>query len=246
MTTYYAMPKKPQFGFSLIEMAVVLVVLTIILTVIAQPVANQIESRKIADTQKKLEEVKEALYGYAQTKGRLPRPAISATDGKELAADCAAPLNCVGFIPWVTLGIDKADAWGGIIRYTVTQNLSSDTLFMLATVGDREVVTRNDTGTASLVATKVAAIVWSHGKRNFGTDAENGGMRPNTSVTNTDESHNNTLPAIGTPAIAAGLGVYSRLPSDSTAIAGGEFDDLVSWIPTSILMGKMVQAGKLP
>jgi prepilin-type N-terminal cleavage/methylation domain-containing protein len=240
------MPKRHLFGFSLIEMAVVLVVLTIILTVIAQPVANQIESRKIADTQKKLEEVKEALYGYTQTKGRLPRPAISATDGRELLADCATDLNCVGFIPWVTLGVDKADAWGGIIRYSVTPVLSSETPFLLATVGDREVVTRDGAGTASLLATKVAAIVWSHGKRNFGTDAENAVMRPNTSVTNTDESHNNTLPAIGVPAAAAGRGVYSRLPSDNAAITGGEFDDLVSWIPTSILMGKMVQAGKLP
>jgi prepilin-type N-terminal cleavage/methylation domain-containing protein len=247
MTTNYAMPKKPQFGFSLIEMAVVLVVLTIILTVIAQPVANQIETRKIADTQKKLEEVKEAIYGYALIKGRLPRPAVSAMTGTELTATCATDLDCVGFIPWVTLGIDKADAWGGIIRYTVTPALSSDTLFLLPTAGNREVVTRNDTGTASLLATKVAAIVWSHGKRNFGTDAENGAARPNTSVTNTDESHNNTLPAIGgATAVTAGLGVYSRLPSDNAAITGGEFDDLVSWIPTSILMGKMVQAGKLP
>jgi prepilin-type N-terminal cleavage/methylation domain-containing protein len=254
MITYYAMPKKPQFGFSLIEMAVVLVVLTIILTVIAQPVANQIESRKIADTQKKLEDVKEALYGYALVNGRLPRPAISNVNGIE-AGPCATDIACTGFIPWATLGIDKSDAWGAIIRYTVTPAFSSPTFFQLDTSvnpSTKDVITRNSVGATSQLAANVVAVVWSHGKRNFGTDADTGTVRPNTSSGNADEIHNDTLPtATLSPAIpgvsgTAGTLVYSRLPSDNTTITGGEFDDLVSWIPTSILMGKMVQAGKLP
>jgi hypothetical protein len=30
------------------------------------------------------------------------------------------------------------------------------------------------------------------------------------------------------------------------AAAGGEFDDRVAWLGTSMLFGRMVQAGKLP
>lgn len=241
--------KAAVTGFSLIEMAVVIVVLTIILAVIAQPVANQIETRRVADTQRKLEEVKEALYGYALAKGYLPRPATSATNGTEMAA-CATEELCTGLIPWRTLGIEKSDAWGAIIRYSATQAMTTATAaavptFTLSTGGSKDVLTRSTSGAQSELASKVAAVVWSHGKRNFGTDAETGIPRPpNTSATNTDEAHNNTVPAIG--AYPIGTAVFSRLPTDNTATPGGEFDDLVSWIPTSILMGKMVQAGRLP
>jgi prepilin-type N-terminal cleavage/methylation domain-containing protein len=243
------LPRAKQ-GFSLVEMAVVLVVLTIILAVIAQPVANQIETRRIVDTQKKLEEVKEALYGFALVNGRLPGPAISATNGAAVAT-CANEVACTGFIPWATLGIDKGDAWGTVVRYTVTPAFVNAT-FPLTASSTKDVITRNTGGATSQLAANVVAVVWSHGKRNFGTDGDSGVMRPNTSAGNADEIHNNTLPAATlSPAIvgvtgAAGTLVYSRTPSDNAAAPGGEFDDLVSWIPTSILMGKMVQAGKLP
>ncbi len=236
-------------GFSLVEMAMVIVVLTIILAVIAQPVANQIETRRVVDTQKKLEDVKEAIYGFTLVNGRLPRPAVSATDGSEIAT-CATETGCTGFIPWSALGVDKADAWGTTIRYSATPAMANGS-FMLSTTGTKDVVTRNGAAAAAL-ATNVAAVVWSHGKRNFGTDAQSNATRPNIATGNTDEIHNNTLPAITfSPTIplvtgAGGTAVFSRLPADNAAPAGGEFDDLVSWIPTSILMGKMVQAGKLP
>jgi hypothetical protein len=37
----------------------------------------------------------------------------------------------------------------------------------------------------------------------------------------------------------------SRNPS-SPGAPGGEFDDIVSWLPTGILFNRMVAAGKLP
>ncbi len=248
-------------GFSLVEMAMVIVVLTIILTVIAQPIANQVETRRIADTQKKLEEVKEALYGFALVERRLPRPAMSATNGIEMGV-CASEVACTGFIPWTTLGIDKSDAWGSIIRYTVTPAFASNTRFLLSVkpppdIGNpptKDVVTRNGGGALPL-ATGVVAVVWSHGKRNWGmTDAVSPVERPNDGIGNIDETHNrNTLQALNPPVAGissvAGTVVFSRLPSNNTNVSdnpGGEFDDLVSWIPTSILMGKMLQAGQLP
>ena len=247
-------------GFSLVEMAVVIVVLSIILAVIAQPVANQIETRRIADTQKQLEVIKEALYGFALVNKRLPRPVPipdtrPATEkGTELATDCVTDVPCTGFIPWVTLGIDKNDAWGSIIRYSVTPAMTPVTTsaFNLSIGGTKDVVTRNGAGGVSILASNVAAVVWSHGKRNWGiADAETLVERPNDGVGNIDETRNRNTLAMLSPAVAgvstvAGTVVFSRLPTDNAAAPGGEFDDLVSWIPTSILMGKMVQAGKLP
>jgi len=37
-----------------------------------------------------------------------------------------------------------------------------------------------------------------------------------------------------------------RAPTEGTAASGGEFDDLVIWLPPGILFNRMVQAGRLP
>ena len=42
-------------GFSLIEIAVVLVILTILLTAVAVPIASQVNQRRVAETQRMLD-----------------------------------------------------------------------------------------------------------------------------------------------------------------------------------------------
>ena len=39
---------------------------------------------------------------------------------------------------------------------------------------------------------------------------------------------------------------FSRIHSNNTTASGGEFDDIVVWIPLNTLMSRMVAAGKLP
>lgn len=59
--------KKAQHGFSLIELAIVLVIVTILVGGLAVPLSAQIEARRIAETRKIMEEAREALMGYAMT-----------------------------------------------------------------------------------------------------------------------------------------------------------------------------------
>ncbi|MHB1052540.1 MAG: prepilin-type N-terminal cleavage/methylation domain-containing protein [Thiobacillus sp.] len=54
-----------QRGFTLIEMAIVLVIITILIGGLAVPLSAQIQARRIAETQKTLNEARESIIGYA-------------------------------------------------------------------------------------------------------------------------------------------------------------------------------------
>jgi len=129
-------------GFSLVEIAVVLVILTILLSTLAMPIAGQLRQRRMSETQRLLDMAQQALIGYASANGRLPCPA---TDGATIgsvnsfgderfasAGDSALTGKCeywAGYLPAVALGLSPldsqgfmVDAWGlraNRIRYAV-------------------------------------------------------------------------------------------------------------------------------
>ena len=99
-------------GSSLVEIAVVLIIITLLLTMVAVPLATQIEQRRVEDTQKFLENAKDALYGFAAANGRLPCPATAGSSGQEAPLGGGVCTTMVGFLPAVTLGITPVDASG--------------------------------------------------------------------------------------------------------------------------------------
>jgi prepilin-type N-terminal cleavage/methylation domain-containing protein len=128
-------------GFTLIEIAVVLVILTILLATLAIPITTQLNQKRAAETQKMLDLAQQALIGYASANGRLPCPA---TDGVTVGAvnsfgderfavgGTATNGQCeywTGYLPAVALGLSPldsqgfmVDAWGlpqNRIRYAV-------------------------------------------------------------------------------------------------------------------------------
>jgi hypothetical protein len=56
-------------------------------------------------------------------------------------------------------------------------------------------------------------------------------------VTNVDEDANGN---------GDGKNFYERTPTPDASAPGGEFDDMLIWIPTSALLSRMVAARKLP
>ena len=58
---------KHQQGFTLIELAIVLVIVTILVGGLAMPLSAQIQARRIAETNKTLAEAREAILGFAMT-----------------------------------------------------------------------------------------------------------------------------------------------------------------------------------
>jgi prepilin-type N-terminal cleavage/methylation domain-containing protein len=110
-------------GFSLIEIAVVLVILSILLAVVAVPLATQVTQRKVLATQFGLESAQKALLAFAAANGRLPCPATdgaagtSNSLGDESFASGSSALDgvCarfVGFLPAVALGLSPVDSEG--------------------------------------------------------------------------------------------------------------------------------------
>ena len=246
-------------GFTLIEMAIVLIILTLVVGGALMPLNAQIEQRRRTETQKMLEEIKEALIGFAVANGRLPCPAIAASNGMEDPADAAGGNACTnpnGFVPAVTLGIMPIDdhgfaidGWGSRIRYAVTQANSN-----AATTSD---------GIKNAVA--ISSGITYTGMSAFSPDLHV--CASSTGVTTTDcgTTAGNTLTA-SAPALIYSLGpnwstggtgndeaenldadvvFVSHVPSPATS-PNGEFDDMLVWISPNILFNRMVAAGRLP
>jgi prepilin-type N-terminal cleavage/methylation domain-containing protein len=245
--SFYSLKQKKsrERGFTLTEIAIVLLIIGLVAGSMLGPLTKQIERRRINDTQKILEENRDALLGIAVTRGYLPCPAISATDGNEGQRNptSGACINLRGYLPWTILGTPKSDSWGQLLRYAVSSPFanSSNKLTFSAT-GDMTI--QSSSSPAVNLATTVPIIILSHGPNGIGAIQENGIPIAKTSTTNTDEKTN-----ITSATVTSAKTFVSRVPSEVTdkiKNPGGEFDDIVMWIPTSILFGRMLAAGQLP
>lgn len=217
---------KRYAGFTLIEVAIVTAVLTLLLGGLLIPLAAQVDQRRYSETRKSLEEVKDALLGFAQVNGRLPCPGRPDGSGIEQAPPCQE-----GPLPWGTLNIPGRDAWGREFRYGVSPALTQAPVrFSSATV--LQVV--DSVGTNRVLADRVAAVVFSTGKNGnlAQIPAESADEAQNASQNGRFVSRNVT---------AGGAGC-----SDTTAgNAFCEFDDIVIWISPFVLFTRMDQAGQI-
>src|SRR5258708_36526884 len=81
-------------GFSLVELAVALAIIALLLAGALIPLSTQIDVRNTADTQRNMEPIKEAIFGFAQANGRLPCPAHGATpSGTVDTTTCPGPIS---------------------------------------------------------------------------------------------------------------------------------------------------------
>lgn len=104
-------------GFTLIEIAIALLVLAVLVTFLAIPTGSKIDEEKRIETQKNLETIREALIGFAAINGRLPCPdyrndPTAAAYGTEDCDTLHIKPNQEGYLPWKTLGMSETDAWG--------------------------------------------------------------------------------------------------------------------------------------
>jgi type II secretory pathway pseudopilin PulG len=180
------------------------------------------ERAQLAATTQALDEAREALMGFAVVNGRLPRPAISGIDGNERPPCGTDETICTGLVPWVTLGVPKLDAWAKILRYSVTPAFANAP-FVATTTGTKRIQTRDADGNLIDVFVSVPAVLFSHGKANFGT-TDRGTAIANLSTTNADEASNNTGAAGG----PLGTTFVQREATVDTDAPGGEFDDIVT------------------
>lgn len=184
-------------------------------------------------------EAKEALLGYAMTHGRLPRPAISAEDGREMPAPCSQD-SCSGILPWVTLGVHGSDAWGKLLRYSVSPDFTRRILTGGA-VADRRILGRDSAGEIYFIVGSercdrnsrcAPAVVFSSGKNNLGISAI-GMPLANGALNNRDEQQNDSDVR----------DFFARRRELRTQVPGGEFDDIVAWVPLQTLFRRIEASG---
>lgn len=110
--------KDRQAGLTLLEMAIVLVVLGIILGMTLPLLSELSRHRHFRVTTRELEEIRDALVGYAGIHGRLPW-ADTNGDGTGDAG------QVTGALPFLELGVGPADAWRTTYFYDVNQTLTT-------------------------------------------------------------------------------------------------------------------------
>src|SRR4051812_39678157 len=100
-------------GFSLVEIAVVLVIVGFLIGGLLAPLAIQTEQRTYSDTQKRLEYAREELLGFAISNGRLPCPASASSNGDESPSGGGTCTNYSdGYLPARALGVTQVDSSG--------------------------------------------------------------------------------------------------------------------------------------
>ncbi len=218
-------------GFSLLEMAVALVIVGLLLGGLLSSLATLQQRQREERTERQLAEIRDALTAFAVQQLRLPCPAEPGTPSDVPGAGIErppTPTGCAGgssgVLPWATLGLPEADAWGRRFSYRVTPGLAAVApAFTLASVGDN--VLRNGAGV--VLATAAPAVVVSHGRNAAGSRGPSGAPAP--PGTDANELENTD----GDEVFVA-----------ETPTAG--FDDLVVWVPTTVLMHRLLAAGRLP
>lgn len=244
-------------GFSLVEMAVALVILGFLLGGLAMPLRTAVEQGRRDATRRQIDEAIEALIGFAAARGYLPCPAEPTSGGEESRTAAAPTAPCAlrhGFVPAVALGLQGPvnedglllDGWNNPLRYSVTHaDADGDGVWDFTGAGEMA-----DVGMADLSATlricgqaacgsvraeKIPAVIYSLGRH--------------AAFTSADELENG-----GEATVAGGpSGREYGVGNDANFVAtfyndvpGAEFDDIVQWLSPNILFARLVAAGRLP
>jgi type II secretory pathway pseudopilin PulG len=226
---------KPMRGFTLVEIAVVFVIIALLLGMLVVPLSTQVDQQRIGDTQKHARTITEAILGFAVANGRLPCPATATTAsttagaGLENKAGAACGIT-EGVVPWTTLGVQETDSWGQRYTYRVTPAFADDPAGGLQAsfqLTDNGGITVTSGGAAPItIATNVAAVMVSHGKNGIGGYKSDGTQVAGAAGDELENADNDTT-------------FISKLPEPT-------FDDLIVWVSSNVLKSRMVAAGRLP
>lgn len=235
-------------GFTLVELAIVTLIVGILMGSGLIGMSAYMKNQQVKETQRLIDEAREALLGYAAANGRLPCPATAASAGVEAPPGGGACTNADGFLPHVTLNMPGGqnnglllDAWASPIRYavttasggaaTTTDGIKGLLMSTFATAADLKVCSTSTgitatacSSPATTLASNAVAVIYSLGA-NAGTGVAG---RPDEAA---NQDGNRTF--------------VSHPPAESGA-PNGEFDDILTWIGPPYLFNRMLQAMRLP
>jgi prepilin-type N-terminal cleavage/methylation domain-containing protein len=237
-----------QYGFTLVEMAIVITIMAFMAVGGAMVLSSQYELKRMSDTEQTLRAAKEALIGFAQVHGRLPCPATGTSAGQEAVGVAGACLTDVdvngyyGFLPATTLGLARggaavcggsgylADAWAACVRYAVSR-AGSNAATKVNGIRDHPMTTYSpnlricrQNSCSDVLSNNLVVVLYSTGRTGLASPVSG-----NDQLENLDNDRDFVV----------------RELSDAQH-SRGEFDDIVEWVPVTTLIPRMVQAGRLP
>lgn len=232
--------RRAHAGFTLIEIAIALFVISMILGGMLVPLATQVDQRQVSDTEKSLQEIREALIGFAVAKGYLPCPDTGTNGSENVAASgqCTTISGGIAYgrIPYLDLGLGNSDVWGN--RYTYYVNAlfaqrSPASPFSLTSAGT-DVRICSSQACTTVYSNAAAFAVISHGKNGAGAINFNTGTQNATSPSVDEQENYDT-----------DKDVITR-PFYYDGTSASQFDDVVVWLSRYTLFNRMVAVGKLP
>jgi type II secretory pathway pseudopilin PulG len=252
------MNRKAITGFSLVELAIAIFIMALLLGSILVPLQSQVRSRKLDETDRILEQSRDALLGYVVANGRFPCPAAPGGNGQETfaAGGSAANGNCSnffnGFLPATTLGMAPLDtngylldSWaGGSTQSRIHYAVSSNTI---------ATVTNPFTKTNGMRLATMGSIMDSSISLLFVCNSGGGGAMTSNCGTSTILADHAiaVIFSLGENAATGGTSTDESKNVDNNRVfvqAGYQptFDDQLTWIGPPILFNRMVAAGMLP
>ena len=262
-------------GFSLVELAVVMAIVSFLLGSLMYTLSAQVEQRNFEDTRRRLEQARELILSYALVNGRLPCPARSAATATPVTVPgdevVTTATGCIGdgvtnyyggiaggitygLLPARSIGYQQVDssgiavdAWGNRIRYVVA-NLATPS----ATCPTPHFVNSTNLRTNGISCQPNDLLVCKSATGIGATDC--GGAANQIMSTSLVVA---IIYSTGKNGATGGTGLDEaanldgnrifvyHTPTSGTAM-NGEFDDQFTWITAGELYGKLISAGVLP
>lgn len=267
--------RRRQRGFTLTEIAIVFMIVALLIGGTVLTFSAQNDARQITETQRTLEQARDAIIGFTIRTERLPCPANGATTGVEAFFNPgpALPidLSCNfpdGFVPALTLGIGPTDAqgflidsWGNRIRYAVSQwptgspNATAGSCPPLAP--SPPPVNPGPLNYAQCPAFTTAGAMKGLGLATIPANpatmlqvcnAAACGLTFFSPAVLYSLGRNGAFPGVGTDELEntdGDLIFVSRTPTPFEAAPLAGFDDLVIWVSPNILYHRLIAAGAL-
>lgn len=251
--------KRLQQGFTLVEIAIVLLIVGILLGYAVALFPVQQELKQYRQANREIDDAIAQLIAFAQVNGRLPCPDTSSgpgvIDGLE---DPDGPNECeayYGFLPARTLGMYGdydgqnvlLDPWGEGYRYAVSEADAGD--------GDVDLITANGIRVEGMAAVIPDLFICDDsnatGDDDDCTEVSGNEVMPNVAavVLSTGKDRgliNSNIQQENTDDFHDGDDDKVYIFAGQSDRAGAEFDDVVKWMSRNRLFSKMIEAEQLP
>ncbi len=265
------MTKKPdcQSGFTLIEIAIVLIIVSVLLgyTVAMFPIQQELRQYRSADAE--MDEIIDELVAFAQVNGRLPCPDSTgdAVENPGVLGGCAA---WFGNLPARTMGLDgkysggvMVDPWGGAYRYQVSAINSAANGGDFVIANDMRAVGVANLAPDLVVCDTDPAIdldLLADGADGDGDTTNDEDLVDHTAcdagslilnnlvavVLSTGKDRGNIASSIQEENLDNSATDTVFVKSTHSTAANAEYDDIVKWLSLNKLISKMIEADQLP